>query len=76
MDTVSEVRVRCIEAAAKFPQSHKDGYTAGVQEMAAEWAAWILAEQPEVVSYQFPSDMPPTYSEPPKSMAQKVKDLF
>lgn len=39
-----EVRLRCIEAAAKAPMSHVKGYTAGVQEAAESWYEWINSQ--------------------------------
>lgn len=39
-----EIRVRCIEAAAKAPMSHVRGYAAGVQEAAETWYAWINSQ--------------------------------
>lgn len=41
-----EIRLRCIEAAAKAPMVHNDGPAAGVQAVAAQWAAWVLGEDP------------------------------
>lgn len=41
MDT-NEIRLRCVEAAAKAPMTHAEGYAKGVTETAAEWAAFIL----------------------------------
>ena len=44
-----EIRLRCIEAAAKNPTPHTDGFAAGVLEAAKVWAEWILpvpAEKP------------------------------
>ena len=38
----SEVRLRCIEAAAKSPMPHGSGYAAGVLETAQAWAEWVL----------------------------------
>lgn len=40
MDT-AEIRLRCIEAAAKTPTVHRDGHAAGVLETAAKWAEWV-----------------------------------
>jgi hypothetical protein len=37
-----EIRLRLIEAASRMPQSHKDGYAAGVLEMAAKWEQYVL----------------------------------
>lgn len=39
-----EVRLRCIEAAAKAPIVHANGPAAGVLETAQAWAAWVLAQ--------------------------------
>jgi hypothetical protein len=36
-----EIRLRCIEAAAKTPTVHPNGHASGVQETAAQWAAWV-----------------------------------
>lgn len=41
MDSL-EIRLRCIEAAAKNPVPHKDGFAAGVKEAASLWAAWVM----------------------------------
>jgi hypothetical protein len=40
--TDKEIRLRCIEAAAKSPIVHRDGAAAGVQEVATTWAAWVI----------------------------------
>ena len=37
-----EVRLRCIEAAAKTPMVHNEGHAAGVLAVAQQWAEWIL----------------------------------
>ncbi len=41
-----EVRLRCIEAAAKTPMVHNDGPAAGVLSVAWAWAAWVLDAKP------------------------------
>lgn len=40
--TADEIRVRLIEAASKFPNSHPDGFAAGVLSIAREWEAWVI----------------------------------
>jgi predicted Ser/Thr protein kinase len=37
----NEIRLRLIEAAAKFPTTHVDGYAAGVVDTAVRWLAWV-----------------------------------
>jgi len=41
MDAI-EVRMRCIEAAAKNPTPHNSGFPAGTLEVAKMWAEWVL----------------------------------
>jgi len=41
MDAI-EVRMRCIEAAAKNPTPHNDGFPTGTLESAKMWAEWVL----------------------------------
>jgi hypothetical protein len=41
-----EIRLRCIEAAARTPVPHKDGFAAGALEAAKAWAAWIFEGRP------------------------------
>ena len=41
----NEIRLRCIEAAAKTPAVHPQGHAAGVQETAAQWAAWVMGSE-------------------------------
>lgn len=41
-----EIRLRCIEAAAKAPNSHTGGYAAGVLEQAQLWYNWIVDPRP------------------------------
>lgn len=41
-----EVRMRCLEAAAKVPAVHVHGQKEGIQEMAETWANWVLASTP------------------------------
>lgn len=40
-----EIRLRCIEAAARNPTPHPKGYAAGILEAAQEWEAWVGATQ-------------------------------
>ena len=40
-----EIKLRCIEAAARNPTPHSGGFAAGVLETAKTWAAWVM-EQP------------------------------
>ena len=42
-----EIRLRCIEAAAKNPQPHKDGYSAAVLGAASVWFDWIISKPKE-----------------------------
>jgi hypothetical protein len=37
-----EIRLRCIEAAAKAPNHHVNGFSAGVMESADRWFKWII----------------------------------
>ena len=37
-----EIRLRCIEAAARAPMTHESGYSAGVLQAAGQWAAFVL----------------------------------
>lgn len=37
-----EVRLRLIEAAAKNPTPHAEGYAAGVLETVARWEKWVF----------------------------------
>ncbi len=37
----AEIRMRCLEAAAKSPVPHRDGYAAGILEAARQWAQWV-----------------------------------
>lgn len=43
--TEQEVRLRCIEAAARFPQVHPDGPARGVLEAASLWFHWIISKE-------------------------------
>jgi hypothetical protein len=43
--TPTEIRLRCIEAAAKSPIVHKDGPAAGVLATAQEWSTWVTTGQ-------------------------------
>ena len=36
-----EIRLRLIEAAARNPQPHANGYAVGVQEAAECWFRWV-----------------------------------
>ncbi len=46
MDPRLEVRLRCIEAAARHPVPHKDGFVAGILAAAIAWEDWVF--QPPV----------------------------
>jgi hypothetical protein len=37
-----EIRLRCIEAAAKTPTVHSKGHAEGVLETAKAWYEWVL----------------------------------
>lgn len=39
-----EIRLRCIEAAAKTPMVHPQGQAAGVQAVASAWFDWIISK--------------------------------
>lgn len=39
--SAEEVRLRCIEAAAKAPMTHEKGYAAAVLETAAAWEEYV-----------------------------------
>lgn len=39
-----EIRLRCIEAAAKSPIVHQDGPAVGVREVASVWFDWIISK--------------------------------
>lgn len=41
-----EIRLRCIEAAARQPFPHKDGPVAAVQHAASVWFDWINGDSP------------------------------
>lgn len=41
--TPEEIRMRAIEAAAKSPQPHADGYAAGVLDTAKLWSDWVFS---------------------------------
>lgn len=41
-----EIRLRCIEAAARQPFPHKDGPVAAVQHAASIWFDWINGDSP------------------------------
>ncbi len=38
-----EIKLRCIEAAAKTPTVHLNGHAMGVQETASAWFDWIIS---------------------------------
>lgn len=40
-----EIKLRCIEAAAKHPTVHANGFAAGVLENATLWFDWIKSNQ-------------------------------
>ena len=39
----TEIKLRCVEAAARNPYPHPDGLVAGVRAAAQEWFEWIKA---------------------------------
>lgn len=41
----TEIKLRCIEAAAKHPTVHANGFAAGVLENATLWFNWIKLNQ-------------------------------
>lgn len=41
----AEIKLRCIEAAARSPQVHPDGHAVGVKETANHWFDWIKSNQ-------------------------------
>lgn len=42
MEANQEVRLRLIEAAARNPLPHAEGYAAGVLETAAKWERYVV----------------------------------
>lgn len=40
-----EIKLRCVEAAAKHPTVHANGFAAGVLENATLWFDWIKSNQ-------------------------------
>lgn len=38
----AEIRLRLVEAAAKNPIPHRDGFSMGVLEQAKLWETWVL----------------------------------
>ena len=44
-DDLEDIRMRCVEVAAKFPNAHKDGQAAGVIEMAQKYEAYVLHQE-------------------------------
>jgi hypothetical protein len=57
-----EVRLRCLEAAAKTPMVHNQGHAVGVREVAAAWATWVLGQ--------------PVAKEQPATADRGAADLF
>jgi len=43
MDAI-EVKMRCIEAAARNPLPHSGGMAVGVLESAQKWSEWVLGQ--------------------------------
>lgn len=43
--TDAEIKLRCLEAAARMPQPHADGFAVGVKETASGWFDWIKSNQ-------------------------------
>ena len=39
-----EIRLRLVEAAARFPVPHKDGFAAGALEAAQKWEQYVLSK--------------------------------
>lgn len=39
-----EIRLRCIEAAARNPTAHPDGWAVGARESASVWFDWIISK--------------------------------
>lgn len=39
-----EIRLRLVEAAARFPVPHKDGFAAGALEAAQKWEQYVLGK--------------------------------
>lgn len=44
LDQEVQVRLRCIEAAARNPAPHAEGYTAGILQSAQKFAEWVLGD--------------------------------
>jgi hypothetical protein len=64
--TPEEIRLRCIEAAARTPTPHADGYTAGVLEAAKKYADWVTDEK----------FVPPLIGMPAAKLGEGVDSLF
>lgn len=48
MESDQEIRLRCIEAVARNPLPHPQGYSAGVLEAAQKFADWVFGVRPIV----------------------------
>lgn len=46
MNDDTEVRLRCLEAAARNPFPHSGGMAVGVLEAAQKWSEWVLGQPP------------------------------
>jgi len=72
---VREIRMRCIEAAARAPMTHEKGYAAAVLDTATAWADWVFSSMQVGVE-----SLPPVFvaaaHEARKPMAQRLKDLL
>ena len=40
-----EIRLRLIEAAARTPTPHPEGYVTGVRRAAEDWLRWVVANE-------------------------------
>jgi len=72
---VREIRMRCIEAAARAPMTHEKGYAAAVLDTATAWTDWVFSSA-QVAIESPPVAFTPIVHEAKKPIAQRLKDLL
>lgn len=72
---VREIRMRCIEAAARAPMTHEKGYAAAVLDTATAWADWVFSSA-QVAIESSPVAFTSVVYEAKKGMMERLSDLL
>lgn len=71
-----EIRLRCIEAAAKTPTAHPQGQAVGVQAIASCWFDWVNSGAADLNVVKPPQEIQPIVSGKDPSFGDKMRNTL